>query len=190
MFKEKGRAKVCQRRKTWIFEPEQDKTYKITYQPPYDKTNKDQLNGRCAQRRPRSALASASLNRVFAVCMKNAWSSATHQAHSGDWSEWADAQADLSLRWAHTHFVGFVMSWLICAQPRLRSACTSMQSVQSSLSTWKSIGFLAIHRMPSALDVHADRLCWATMSFPRFCYAPDGCLCLLHIKIKKLSQFA
>ena len=26
---------------------------------------------------------------------------------------WADAQADLSLCWAHTHFVGFVMSWLI-----------------------------------------------------------------------------
>ena len=25
----------------------------------------------------------------------------------------ADAQADLSLRWAHTHFVGFVMSRLI-----------------------------------------------------------------------------
>ena len=30
------------------------------------------------------------------------------------WSDWADAQADLSLHWAHTHFVGFVMSWLIC----------------------------------------------------------------------------
>ena len=29
------------------------------------------------------------------------------------WSDWADAQADLSLRWAHTHFAGFVMSWLI-----------------------------------------------------------------------------
>ena len=26
-----------------------------------------------------------------------------------------DAQSDLSLRWAHTHFVGFVMSRLICA---------------------------------------------------------------------------
>ena len=25
----------------------------------------------------------------------------------------AEAQADLSLRWAHTHFVGFVKSWLI-----------------------------------------------------------------------------
>ena len=39
---------------------------------------------------------------------------ATHWAHSEDWSDWADAQADLSLRWAHTHFVGFVMSRLIC----------------------------------------------------------------------------
>ena len=25
------------------------------------------------------------------------------------WSDWADAQADLSLRWAHSHFVGSVM---------------------------------------------------------------------------------
>ena len=25
------------------------------------------------------------------------------------WSDWADAQADLSLRWAHSHFIGFVM---------------------------------------------------------------------------------
>ena len=24
---------------------------------------------------------------------------------TGLWSDWADAQADLSLRWAHTHFV-------------------------------------------------------------------------------------
>ena len=29
------------------------------------------------------------------------------------WSDWVDSQADLSLRWAHTHFVGFVVSWLI-----------------------------------------------------------------------------
>ena len=28
------------------------------------------------------------------------------------WSDWADAQADLSLRWAHSHFVGCVMSRL------------------------------------------------------------------------------
>ena len=33
-------------------------------------------------------------------------------ADSEDWSVWVDAHADLSLRWAHTHFVGFVISWL------------------------------------------------------------------------------
>ena len=30
-------------------------------------------------------------------------------ADSKDCSDWADAQADLSLCWTHTHFVGFVM---------------------------------------------------------------------------------
>ena len=30
-------------------------------------------------------------------------------ADSEDWSDWAD----LSLRWAHSHFVGFVMLWFI-----------------------------------------------------------------------------
>ena len=34
---------------------------------------------------------------------------ATRWAHSEDWSDWADAQADLSPRWVHTHFVG--LSW-------------------------------------------------------------------------------
>ena len=29
------------------------------------------------------------------------------------WPAWANAQADLSLRWAHIHFVGFVVSRLI-----------------------------------------------------------------------------
>ena len=35
-------------------------------------------------------------------------------ADSKDLSDWADAQADLNLCWPHTHFVGFVMSWLKC----------------------------------------------------------------------------
>ena len=34
-------------------------------------------------------------------------------ADSEDWSDGVDAQTDPSLRWAQTHFVGFVMSWLI-----------------------------------------------------------------------------
>ena len=52
----------------------------------------------CAHRRLRSDWASASLIRVFVFRMKKAF----------------DAQADLSLRWAHTHFVGFVMMRLKC----------------------------------------------------------------------------
>ena len=34
----------------------------------------------------------------------------------------ADAQADLSLRWVHTHFVGFVMKRLICYDKNLKIA--------------------------------------------------------------------
>ena len=37
------------------------------------------------------------------------------------WSDWADAQADLSLRWAQTHFVGFVMSKLNSLRGFLRN---------------------------------------------------------------------
>ena len=55
-----------------------------------------------------------SLIRVFAVCMKKAWVlSYPLCAQRRLWSDWADAQDDLSLRWAHTHFVGFVMLRLI-----------------------------------------------------------------------------
>ena len=54
-----------------------------------------------------------SLIRVFAVHMKKAWVLSYPLSTQGRfWSDWADAQADLSLRWAHTHFVGFVMSSL------------------------------------------------------------------------------
>ena len=49
-----------------------------------------------------------SLIRVFTVRMKKAWVlSYPLSAQRRLWSDWADAQADLSLRWAH--FVGFVM---------------------------------------------------------------------------------
>ena len=51
-----------------------------------------------------------SLIRVFAVRMKKAWVlSYPVSAQRILCSDWADAQADLSLRWAHSHFVGFVM---------------------------------------------------------------------------------
>ena len=54
-----------------------------------------------------------SLIRVFTVRMKKAGVlSYPLSAQRRLWSDWADAQADLSLCWAHTHFVGFVMSRL------------------------------------------------------------------------------
>ena len=53
------------------------------------------------------------LIRVFAVRMKKPWIlSYPVSAPQRLWSDWANAQADLSLRWAHTQFVGFVMSRL------------------------------------------------------------------------------
>ena len=55
-----------------------------------------------------------SLIRVFAVRMKKAWVlSYPLSAQWRLWSDWVDAQADLSLPWAHTHFIGFVTRRLI-----------------------------------------------------------------------------
>ena len=57
---------------------------------------------------------SPSLIRVFAVRMKKPWVlSYPLSAQRRLWSDWVDAQADLSLRWVYSHFVGFVMSQLI-----------------------------------------------------------------------------
>ena len=59
-----------------------------------------------------------SLIRVFAVRMKKAWVlSYPLSAQRRLWSDWADAQADLNLCWAHTHFVGFVTRRLKCSSP-------------------------------------------------------------------------
>ena len=55
-----------------------------------------------------------SLIRVFAIRMKKPWVlSYPMSAQRRLWSDWADAQADLSLPWGQSHFVSFVMSWLI-----------------------------------------------------------------------------
>ena len=54
-----------------------------------------------------------SLIRVFAVHMKKAWILSYPLSAQQRLSDWVDAQADLSLGWAHSHFVGFVMRWLI-----------------------------------------------------------------------------
>ena len=83
-----------------IFEPLHDKPQKIICAPSEDS---DQ---------PRHP---PSLIRVFAVRIKKHWVlSYPLSALQRLWSDWADAQADLSLRWAQSHFVGFGIRRLIC----------------------------------------------------------------------------
>ena len=60
-----------------------------------------------------------SLIRVFACAQWVAKNSSFLHADNKDWSDWVDAQADLSLRWAHSHFVGFVMMRLISTSSNL-----------------------------------------------------------------------
>ena len=50
-----------------------------------------------------------SLIRVFAACMKKPWV-LSYWAHSKDWSESVDSQADLNLRWAHRSLFVFPCS--------------------------------------------------------------------------------
>ena len=53
-------------------------------------------------------LIPSSLIRVFNVCMKKAWVlSYPLSTQQRLWSDWADAQADLRLRWAHMPFCWF-----------------------------------------------------------------------------------
>ena len=81
-----------------------------------------QQNGMCAQWWLRSAWASAQSDQFSLPAWRKLGSLATYWAHSEDsdqtgrmprliwlWSDWADAQTDLSLSWAHSHFVGFVV---------------------------------------------------------------------------------
>ena len=84
--------------------------YIITYEPPHDKTNKMSAPSKDSDQPGRPP----SLIRVFAVRMKKAW--VLSYPLSTQWrlrSHWANAQADLSLWWTHSHFVGFVILWLI-----------------------------------------------------------------------------
>ena len=74
------------------------------FEPPHDKTNKLIFASSEDSDRPGHL---PSLIRVFAVRMNKPLSLATHWAHSEDSSEWTDAQADLSIHWAHRSFCWF-----------------------------------------------------------------------------------
>ena len=128
-----------------------------------------QQNDMCAQRRLRSALASAQSDQslrfrpvwtVFAVRMKKPWVLIYPlRAKRRLWSEWADAQADVSLRWAHSHFVGFVMRRLILKIPNLGLK----QCMGKYWHLWLLLSF------PNNLGVYLRFRCLQFISRIRFC---------------------
>ena len=113
---------------------------KQIYEPPRDKTNKKA----CAPSEDSDQPGHPpSLIRVFAVRMLKTWVlSYPLSAQRRLWSDWADAQADLSLRWAHSHFVGFVMRWLVCIQNFIPAKWYLFSNMLMSL-LWE----LVIHKM-------------------------------------------
>ena len=76
-----------------LLEPAHDKTYKMACAPSEDSDHPGHP---------------PSLIRISAVAMKKAWVlSYPLSAQQRLWSDWADAQADLSLRWATMSFCWF-----------------------------------------------------------------------------------
>ena len=88
------------------------KCHRKLLEPPHNKTNKIA----CAPSEDSDQPGHPpSLIRVFAVHMNKALLRSNPLiAQRRLWSDWADAQADLSLRSAHSHLVGFVMRWPTC----------------------------------------------------------------------------
>ena len=83
----------------------------LIYEPRHDKTNKVTVH-------PAKTQISLGIRPVWPEPSLTPWgklgSLATHWVHSEDSDETRWMPRQMSLRWAHSHFVGFVMSQLIC----------------------------------------------------------------------------
>ena len=83
------------------------------FEPSNDKTNKMTVPSEDSDQTGRISLGIRPVWSVFAVHSRVAKEPSFLVSDSEDWSDWADAQTDLSVRWAHNHFVRFVMRRLI-----------------------------------------------------------------------------
>ena len=81
----------------------------------------NQQNGMWAHRRLRSAWEYAQSDQSSLSAWRKLVSLATHWVHSIDWTDWVDAQADLSLRWVHTSLSWFchVVAQMLNSSPFL-----------------------------------------------------------------------
>ena len=96
----------------------------ILNEPPHDKTNEMA----CAPNEDSDQPGhSPSLIRVFVGPVKKPWVlSYPLSAQRRFWSDWADVQADLNLRWVHSHFVGFVVRRLKYHEKKIKLTCASL----------------------------------------------------------------
>ena len=84
--------------------------------------------------RPVKTQISLGIHPVWSESLLSAWrnigSSVTHWAHCKDWSDWVDAQADLSLRWVHRPFSWFVMRRLKCQKHEAKPTTNNLQTCE------------------------------------------------------------
>ena len=101
----------------------------------------------CAQRRIRP---------VWSESLLPPWrklgSLATHWAYSEDWSDWADAQAELSHRWVHTSFCWFCHKAAQTVFPSFHSRYIYMMSLTLLLTSTHSGSAKMDHFSPDATD--------------------------------------
>ena len=101
-------------------------------EPPHDKTNKMA----CAPSKDSDQPGYlSSLIRVFTVRMKKAWIlSYPCSTYQRLWSDWADAQADLSLRWAYRSFCWFCHVEAQMSHITRKSFCIGLQPGKTLIS--------------------------------------------------------
>ena len=132
---------------------------------------------------------------VFAVRMKKPWDLNYQLSASRSlWSDWVDAQADLSLCWAHMPLwfcheaaqLSWSMTksakWLGCpAKTQINLGMCPVWS-EFSLGPWRKFGSFAAHEVHSKdcsdwAHTQADlSLCWVHRSFCLICHAADQSL--------------
>ena len=124
---------------------------------------------------------------VVTVHMKKAWIlSFPLSTQPRLWSDWVDAQAELSLRWLHSHFVGFVIRRLIyfhkvyfLLKKILKNKSLpkiDRYTVVVLLRNWCSRDFVCYLNDLKFLD----RQVWAT-SVPSYQTAPEGRSSLIRV---------
>ena len=116
-----------------------------------------------------------SLIRVFAVRIKKAWVlSYPLSVQRRFWTDWADAQTDLSLRWAHMTFCWFCHEaaqirwfvWMLCQTRENHKICKKKKTKQKKKKRPNVTRF--IRRAPVVSYVVIDVWAFPGQHFPQF----------------------